>query len=170
MFDNTFQIGAFCTSLAVLSTGCTDTLLDWPDDSVRKLDSDFEGMAYNSLNGTYFVVQETIPSPSTPKKFQPNVFQIRIDPLVEPSKLQILESCLVNWQFDSDSKGFEGLEFIVHQRTGKSYLLGLCEANECASKLYNDRESNNLGNGRLIVLEKREASEQSIRSSVLSRN
>ena len=152
VFDNSFKIGAFCTS----GSNCVDTLLDWPDASVEKVPSDFEGMAYNRVNGTYFVVQEAIPSPSQKKKFQPNVFEIVLPQ--RGTSVQVLESCLVNWFFDSDSKGFEGLEFVTHQRTGKSYLLGLCEANLCASRLEKDRESNHLGNGRLILLEKREQS------------
>jgi hypothetical protein len=156
VFDNSFRIGAFCTS----ASNCADRLLDWPNPSQQKGKSDFEGMTYNRVNGTYFVVQEAIPSASQKEKFQPNVFEIDIPH--QATSVRVIESCLVNWFFDSDSKGLEGLEFVIHQRTGKSFLLGLCEANLCASKLNKDRESNNLGNGRLILLEKVAATSSSL--------
>ncbi|CAF4183741.1 unnamed protein product, partial [Rotaria magnacalcarata] len=65
--------------------------------------------------------------------------------------IRVLESCIVNWNFASDNKGIEGLEFVSHQGTGKSYLLGLCEANGCNHKSTSDND------GRILVLEKKKA-------------
>jgi hypothetical protein len=150
VFDNAFYIGAFC----VHSSNCTDQLLAWPDKSVDQVESQFEGIAYNSLQDTYFIVQEAIPTTDDTKKFQPNIFEIRIGKNDSNFNIQIIESCKVEMKFESNRKGFEGLEFVNSQKIGKSYLFGLCEANKCASEKTND---NDLGNGRIVVLEKKEA-------------
>lgn len=163
VFDNTFHLGAFCLSNTSRSNsnGCIDQLIEWPDPSMHKVKSEFEGMAWNYLNGTYFLAQETIVSPSNGDRYQPNIFQVRIaskDSSNRLLKMDVIESCLVNMMFDSSSKGFEGLEFVVHRPTGKAYLLGLCEANHCASQLDKDKEgpsNQQRGHGRLILLEKR---------------
>jgi len=157
IFDNTFQIGAFCTSRSTQSTHCTDQLLDWPDETMRGVVSEFEGIAYNSLNGTYFIIQETIPLALNNDKLGSNIFEIRItsDDLI--SSVHLIESCQVEWEFESTSKGFEGLEFMVHKKTGKSHLLALCEANNCSMATIQEGAPKNLGNGQIVVLEKSEA-------------
>ena len=91
VFDNSFQIGAFCTS----PTNCIDEILDWPDKSVRHLASQFEGITYNSLHDTYFIAQEAISTIDDKKKFQPNIFEIRIGQNNSLSNIQIIESCRV---------------------------------------------------------------------------
>jgi hypothetical protein len=156
VFDNTFQIGAFCTPSAIQKNGCTDKLLDWPDASVRDVIPDFEGIVYNPLRGTYYIVREVIPTIENPNIFKPIIIEIRISNSNSPI-VQILETCTANMSFTSRSKGFEGIEFVTHQQTNKSYLLALCEANLCASTTSLIREENNLGNGRLVVLEKQAA-------------
>ncbi|UJR20022.1 hypothetical protein I4U23_023156 [Adineta vaga] len=148
VFDNTYQIGALCTSLG-RSFNCTDRLLSWPDSSLDGKDSSFEGVTYNPLAGTYFVIQETIPTNSK-KVFQANVFEIRID-MKDSIPIRVVESCIVNWEFGSENKGFEGLEFVFHERSGQTYLLGLCEANKC------DHTSASGNDGRIVVLEKKQA-------------
>jgi len=148
VFDNTYRIGAMCTPFG-RSLNCTDQLLDWPDPALKKKNSGFEGMAYNPLTGTYFVVQEAIGT-ATKNIFNANVFEIRINPK-DSVPVQVIESCLVNWEFGSANKGLEGLEFVVHKGTGQSYLLGLCEANKC------DHKSTSKNDGRIMVLEKKVA-------------
>jgi hypothetical protein len=158
VFDNSFQIGAFCTS----PSNCTDQLLNWPDESVRGLDSQFEGIAYNSLQDTYFVVQEAVPMIDDKKKFQPNIFEIRIGKEKSSPTVQIIESCRVDMEFDSDSKGFEGLEFVIRQKNEKTYLFGLCEANKCAGSISDKANVSDLGEGRIVVLEKKESTKKSM--------
>lgn len=156
VFDNTYQIGAFCTPLGSQKKDCTDKLLDWPDLSVRGRVSDFEGIVYNPFRDTYYIAQEVISTIENPTIFKPIIIEIRITNTKTPI-VQIQNSCVANISFTSTSKGFEGLEFATHQQTGKSYLLALCEANLCASEVVPVREDNNLGNGRLVVLEKKAA-------------
>lgn len=106
IFDNTYQIGAFCTSRATHSTNCTDELQDWPDEAMRGQGSDFEGIAHNSLNGTYFIIQETVPSTLIPENLEANIFEIRITSNDSSPSILLLASCRVEWEFESTSKGF----------------------------------------------------------------
>ncbi|CAF3436021.1 unnamed protein product [Rotaria socialis] len=153
VFDNTYHIGTICTPFGQ-SFNCTDQLLAWPDASLATTDSQFEGITYNSINDTYFVAQETIQT-EMKEVFRANIFEIRII-LTDSTPIRVLESCIVNWDFPTDNKGIEGLEFVTHQGSGHSYLLGLCEANDCNPK----STSNN--NGRILVLEKKEATKTSL--------
>lgn len=154
VLDNSFQIGAICTDSAARTFNCKNQLLDWPDQSMAKLESQFEGIAYNSLQDTYYVAQEAIPTIADKKKYQPNIFEIRIGKNESTVGIQIIESCRVDLEFQSDGKGFEGLEFVVSQRQVKTYLLGLCEANKCASSIPKKISDVDVGHGRLVVLEK----------------
>lgn len=161
VFDNSFKIGAFCVYQATQSIDCIDQLLDWPNEMMHDVVSEFEGITYNSLNETYFIIQETIPSTFNSNKLISNVFEIEISSNDLTSSIVILESCQVEWEFESKSKGFEGLEFIVHKKTGKSHLLALCEANNCSMATIQEGTDKNLGNGQIVVLEKHEATSDS---------
>ncbi|CAF4799020.1 unnamed protein product, partial [Rotaria magnacalcarata] len=68
----------------------------------------------------------------------------------------VLESCIINWDFSTDNKGIEGLEFVTHQGSGHNYLLGLCETNDW------DPKSTSKNNRRILVLEKKEATTTSL--------
>jgi hypothetical protein len=160
VFDNTFHIGAFCVDSNTPMKNCANQLLPWPDKSAEDLESQFESIAYNSLQDTYYIAQEAIPTLYNKKKYQPNIFEIRIGKNGSNLNIQIIESCRVEMEFESDSKGFEGLEFVVSQTKGKTYLFGLCEANGCASS--KSESGADLGNGRLVILEKSEATKKSI--------
>ncbi|CAF3841711.1 unnamed protein product [Rotaria magnacalcarata] len=70
--------------------------------------------------------------------------------------IRVPESCIINWDFSTDNKSIEGLEFVMYQGSGHSYLLGLCEANDC-----NPKSTSNT-NGRILVLEKKEATKTSL--------
>ncbi|CAF4116867.1 unnamed protein product [Rotaria magnacalcarata] len=153
VFDNSYHIGAFCTPFGQ-SFNCTDQLLAWPNVSLAMKNSQFEGITYNSISDTYFVAQETIET-EMKDVFRANVFEIRII-LTDSTPIRVLESCIINWNFSTDNKGIEGLEFVTHQSSGRSYLLALCEVNEC------DPKSTSNNNGRILVLEKKEATKTSL--------
>ncbi|CAF1513775.1 unnamed protein product [Rotaria sordida] len=119
----------------------------------------FEGIAYNSLADTNFIIQETISSNLSPNEYNSNVFEIRITTDDLLTSISLIESCNVMWTFDSTSKGFEGLEFITHQKTGKNYLLASCEANKCTIQSRFEQAVANLENERLVVLEKHETTQ-----------
>ena len=157
IFDNFFQIGAVCTPQATQSINCTNQLIDWPDETMRSAASEFEGIAYNFFDETYFIIQETIPPALNRTTLASNIFEIRITSNDFVSSVVLIESCQVKWQFESKSKGFEGLEFMVHQNTGKRHLLALCEANNCSMATIQEKATTNLGNGQIVVLEKRAA-------------
>lgn len=158
IFDNTFLIGAFCNSLWNHTRSCRNRLLKWPVNIPNKVNSEFEGIAYNPSSDTYFVIQETVPS-TQQREFNSNVFEIRIDPDKDTIPIELIESCRVVWTFSSSGKGFEGLEFMLHQQTNKSYLLALCEGNDCKPKP-GSGQNTNIGQGRIVVLEKYPMTEQ----------
>lgn len=161
IFDNTFQIGAFCTWSTNQTTDCTNRIIDWPNDTFNELISDFEGIAHNVLTDTYFLAQETIPSSTNSDEYNSNIFEIKITTNASHSSITLIESCQIMWVFDSTAKGFEGIEFINHEKSVKTYLLALCEANRCIREsMFKDRNTN-LGHGRLVVLEKHERTENS---------
>ncbi|CAF4624984.1 unnamed protein product, partial [Rotaria magnacalcarata] len=114
VFDNSFHVGALCTPFG-RSLNCTDQLLAWPDASLAMKTSGFEGITYNPIDDTYFIAQETI---KTDQKnvFRANIFETRIVS-TNSIPIRVLESCIVNWNFASDNKGIEGLEFVSHQGT-----------------------------------------------------
>ncbi|CAF4767116.1 unnamed protein product, partial [Rotaria sp. Silwood1] len=156
IFDNTFQIGVFCTWLAIRTINCTNKLLDWPDNTFNKLNSEFEGIAYNSLTDTYFIVQETISSNVSSNEYNSNIFEVQITTNVTFSSINLIQSCRINWTFESTSKGFEGLEFMMHHKRNKNYLLALCEGNKCKPQSNSEDPVTSLGNGKLVVLDKHE--------------
>ncbi|CAF1337357.1 unnamed protein product [Adineta steineri] len=127
VFDNSYHIGAFCTSLGQ-SQGCTDRLLAWPDASLATKKSQFEGMIYNPVDDTLIFID-----------------------LKDATPIRALESCMINWNFTSDNKGIEGLEFVSHTTSARTYLLALCEANDCNDQSKPDNK------GRILVLEKEKA-------------
>ncbi|CAF5053746.1 unnamed protein product [Rotaria magnacalcarata] len=158
IFDNTFQIGAFFTWSTNQTTDCTNRIIDWPNDTFNELISDFEGIAHNVLTDTYFLAQETSSSSTNPDEYNSNIFEIKITTNASHSSITLIESCQIMWVFDSTAKGFEGIEFINHEKSVKTYLLALCEANRCIREsMFKDRNTN-LGHGRLVVLEKHEHS------------
>ncbi|CAF3778670.1 unnamed protein product [Rotaria magnacalcarata] len=114
VFDNSFHVGALCTPFG-RSLNCTDQLLAWPDASLATETSGFEGITYNPIDDTYFIAQETIKTDKK-KVFRANIFETRIVS-TNSIPIRVLESCIVNWNFASDNKGIEGLEFVSHQGT-----------------------------------------------------
>ena len=62
-----------------------------------------------------------------------------------------LESNQVNFSFESENKGFEGLEWV--EKNGNEYLLALCEGNKCKG----GKKGRQPGGGRIQVLEKQES-------------
>jgi len=58
----------------------------------------------------------------------------------------INRKCRTEFQFEGDSKGFEGV-WAIHDIEGEFYLLALCEGNRCREKEHTSR-----GNGRIVVM------------------
>ncbi|CAF1324069.1 unnamed protein product, partial [Rotaria sordida] len=61
----------------------------------------FEGIAYNSLTDTNFIIQETISSNLSLSEYNSNVFEIRITTDDLLTSISLIESCNVMWTFDS---------------------------------------------------------------------
>ncbi len=100
----------------------------------------FEGMSYNPVNNTFYVVEESLDH-----KGDWNArLRVMDTDFVQTSKKQWL-----NFAFESDNKGFEGLASLHHN--GKTYLLALCEGNSCKA----GKKGKQVGGGTIQVFEKK---------------
>lgn len=63
----------------------------------------------------------------------------------------ILRQCQCEFVFEGDSKGFEGAVGFPDE-DGTLYIIGLCEGNHCSEERKDD-----VGNGRVVLMRKREA-------------
>jgi len=61
-------------------------------------------------------------------------------------QFRIVRKCRTEFEFEGDSKGFEGV-WAVQDHAQDLYLLALCEGNRCRQK-----EHMNRGNGRIVVM------------------
>eukprot|EP00127_Corallochytrium_limacisporum_P001450 Clim_evm3s57 gene=Clim_evmTU3s57 len=116
-------------------------------------DSQFEGIAYNEDRGTFFVLKESIEHKDG---YRPATLEIKFK-TPEGSGYDILETCVVEYELDTENKGFEGCLF--HNRkpentAGKDdplpageYLIGLCEGNHCKG----GSKGQERGNGRMVI-------------------
>uniref|UniRef100_A0A061S1A4 Uncharacterized protein n=1 Tax=Tetraselmis sp. GSL018 TaxID=582737 RepID=A0A061S1A4_9CHLO len=147
VFDNSFFLGKFASELTFHSTPgynrSTNKILPWPDKSPDDV-SGFEAITFNSSSGTYLVVQEAI---RYRHSIFANVIEVDIDPTTD--EVTQLGSCIADYHFAADNKGFEGAGVLQHDN-GKSYLLGLCEGNFCQG----GSQGRRAGHGRIVVMER----------------
>jgi len=103
-------------------------------------ESSFEAIMYSSDTKTFLMVRETVPNEGE-KTFSPSVVEARVG----VDSYDILSECRVDFDFDSENKGFEGGAYFSMK--GERYLLGLCEGNGCKS----GKEGQDPGNGMSIL-------------------
>jgi hypothetical protein len=90
---------------------------------------DHDALTTNHLNGYHAIVEELVLGNET---------------------YDVKEKCSAEFEFEGDSKGFEGA---VSIRDGNDTLtiLALCESNHCSEKASKKRD---VGNGRLVIMQK----------------
>ena len=100
----------------------------------------FEGMSYNPVNNTFYVVEESLDH-----KGDWNArLRVMDTDFVQTSKKQWLD-----YAFESDNKGFEGLASV--HRNATTYILALCEGNHCKAR----GKGKKVGGGSIQVFEKK---------------
>ena len=100
----------------------------------------FEGMSYNPVNNTFYVVEESLDH-----KGDWNArLRVMDTDFIQTSKKQWFD-----YAFESENKGFEGLTALEHN--GISYLLALCEGNDCRA----GKKGKRVGGGTIKVFEKK---------------
>mmetsp|Transcript_15477 Transcript_15477/g.12759 ORF Transcript_15477/g.12759 Transcript_15477/m.12759 type:complete len:271 (-) Transcript_15477:275-1087(-) len=103
-------------------------------------ESSYEAIMYSYDTKTFLMIRETVPNEGE-KTFSPSVVEARVG--VE--SYDILSECSVDFDFDSENKGFEG--GLYFSMKGERYLLGLCEGNGCES----GKKGQDPGNGMAIL-------------------
>lgn len=100
----------------------------------------FEGMSYNPVDNTFYVVEESLDH-----KGDWNArLRVMDTDFMQTSKKQWLDH-----DFESENKGFEGLSALEHNDI--SYLLALCEGNDCKA----GKKGKRVGGGTIKVFEKK---------------
>jgi hypothetical protein len=117
-----------------------------PDD-----ESGYEAIFYD--DGDFYVVRESVLHQSVKRKRKSGKKRDSYHAIVEQLLLDdddytVVEECRSEFEFEGDSKGFEGA-IAVHDMDGKLTILGLCEGNHCSESRKKDK-----GNGVLIAMQK----------------
>jgi len=74
--------------------------------------------------------------------------ELIMNPEVNHDSYDVGKVCKTQFEFDGDSKGFEGA-IPIHDVTGELVVLGLCEGNHCSESKNLQRDK---GNGRLVAM------------------
>jgi hypothetical protein len=107
-------------------------------------DSGYEAIFYD--NTTFYVVRESIVDSF--QNYHAMIEQLSLNPESDHDSYEVVSTCPSEFEFDGDSKGFEGAT-PIHDLQGDLVVLGLCEANHCSeSKKLRQAK----GNGRLVAM------------------
>ena len=147
--DSLWSISAFDLALSVFSP--TNIQIGDPE---RRTDdeSGYEALLFD--DGHFYVVRESVLHHSVKKskggKELPSYHAIveQLSVSADGTDYDVVEECRSEFEFEGDSKGFEGA-IAVHALDGTLTLLGLCEGNHCSEERKNDR-----GHGMVIVMQK----------------
>ena len=107
----------------------------------EKIEDAFEDITYNHSKQKFYLVLESL------ERTQ-GIYQAQIEEY--DRNFNFLEASWVDFTFESENKGFEGLEYV--EKNGKEYLLALCEGNKCKG----GKKGREPGGGRVQVLQKKE--------------
>ena len=147
IFDNLRQIAKIGKNLA--------NIQDNGFIAVKQDKAAFEDITYNHSRQKFYLVVESLEK-------KPCIYQARIEEY--DRNFNFLASKWVDFIFESENKGFEGLECV--ERNGKEYLLAMCEGNKCKA----GKKGRKPGGGRIIVLRKKEKYWQKIQTIKLPKS
>jgi len=134
--DNSWAISKFDTKLEPF----LDTNIQLGDPSREKEDSGYEAIFYDPQETDFYVVRESV-------LHEDETYHAVIEQLeLGATDYTIKQACSSEFEFEGDSKGFEGA---IHVRDvdGSLVILGLCEGNYCSQSRKGER-----GNGRLVAM------------------
>ena len=92
----------------------------------------YEAISYDKSSKVFYLLEESV------KKGKHYYGRLHVE-----DKREFLD-----FELQSDNKGFEGLSFIEHNN--KSYLFALCEGNDCKA----GKKSKKVGKGRVVLFKK----------------
>jgi len=139
--DNSWAISKFSPSLTPFSS---DNIMIG-DPRREEEDSGYEAIFFRDQ--VAYVVRESVAH----RHDSNTTYHAIIEELsIDGDDYTILNQCRSEYEFEGDSKGFEGA-FGLEGKDGDYYILGLCEGNHCSEK--SDLKFDK-GNGRIIVMKK----------------
>ena len=100
----------------------------------------FEGITYNHVNNEFYVIEESLEHKGD--------WNARLS-VTDKSFSLTSKRRWLDYAFESDNKGFEGLGVLT--KNGTTYLLALCEGNGCKA----GSEGKEVGGGTIQVFEKK---------------
>ena len=124
------------------------------DDNIRYGDPEREAgieSGYEAIfksHGLFYIVRESVLHDET-QTYHAVIEEVRLNARGDTStteQFQLLRKCSTEFEFESGSKGFEGV-WAIHDYDKEFYLLALCEGNRCSEK-----NRMNPGNGRIVIL------------------
>jgi hypothetical protein len=110
------------------------------DPSREEEDSGYEALFID--NDIFYVVRESIQS--TDKTYHAIIEELSLG----EEAYEVVEQCPAEFEFEGDSKGFEGA-IAVHDLNGTLTVLGLCEGNYCSESKKDDK-----GHGMVVAMQK----------------
>ena len=116
-------------------------------------DSEYEAITFHQ--GTFYVVRESVEHKDGSYRAIIDEIQIQEDGISQAYTK--LRRCSADFEFEGDSKGFEGV-WALQDLNEELVLLALCEGNHCSEKYKHDR-----GNGKVVVLKQELLSDNSCR-------
>ena len=135
IFDNLRQVAKIKKDLNNTDENCLISV------EREKIEDGFEDITYNSSNPKFYLVIEALEQ----KK---DIYKAQIEEY--DRNFNFVSSNWVDFTFESENKGFEGLECV--EKNGQEYLLALCEGNKCKG----GKKGREPGGGRIQVLQKKE--------------
>jgi hypothetical protein len=104
-------------------------------------DSGYEAIIHDE--GTFYVIRESV-------KDEDKEYHAIVEELdMRPDDYTIMDQCPCEFEFEGDSKGFEGAISVRNALDNEVIILGLCEGNHCSEERKGDK-----GNGRIVAMKK----------------
>lgn len=139
--DSSWAISKFGSQLQPFADGNVQL----GDPSREEDESGYEALFHE--DGVFYVLRESIQG-------EDDTYHAIIEELVlGAEEYSIGEVCTCEYEFEGDSKGYEGA-VAVHDLDNQMIVLGLCEGNHCSESRKKDK-----GNGRLVAMRKENGSD-----------
>jgi hypothetical protein len=138
--DSSWSISKFGRNLEPFSPAN----LQIGDPNREQEDSGYEALFYD--DGHFYVVRESV---NLGESYHAVIEKL----LLSETDYKVVQACPSEFEFEGNSKGFEGA-VAIRDLNNELVVLGLCEGNYCSEKYKNDT-----GHGRVIVMKKVEGAD-----------
>jgi hypothetical protein len=133
--DSSWSLSKFSDKLEPFA----DANVQIGDPARRSEDSGYEAL-FQADDGSFYVVRESVQHDDESY----HAIVERLD--VREDDYSVLEACSTIFEFEGDSKGFEGA-IAIRDLNNDLVILGLCEGNHCSEKNKHD-----VGHGRVVAM------------------